>query len=99
MNAATQLEGSRIAKDVASQSAALHRLGEPQRPLNQWIYALFIGLGAAWGWLASSNTGAHAQLLVGITSGVAFFLAICAFQECIRLRRRLEAILVLFKAT
>jgi hypothetical protein len=98
MNTGTQIDGMRIAKDIASQSAALELLNERQRPLNQWFYALCIAFGAGLGWLVSSSPqGAHAQMTVAVTSGVAFFLAICAFQECIRLRRRVEAMLVLVK--
>jgi hypothetical protein len=96
MNIANQLEGNRIAREVATQQQALELISARPRPTNlsQWHYGLAIVAGGCLG-AVNVYAGEHAQLLVGILAGIGFFLGIAAFQECLSLRRRLNAAIVL----
>lgn len=94
MNIANQLEGSRIAKEVTAQHEALELIRARPTNFSQWHYGLAIVAGGCIGAL-NAYAGEHAQLLVGILAGIGFFVGVVAFQECLSLRRRFDAAIVL----
>ena len=95
-NAAAQIDGERIAKAVAVRSQALDEFLNEKRTVFSWKYIGLIGLGGVWGWFVTTQT-TSGPVLVGIAAGIAFFIAPAAFVECIKLRRRLEAVIALMK--
>ncbi len=96
MNASTQLDGEKIAKAVAARSQALDTLLNEKRAAFSWQYLGLALLGAVWGW-AVSQAGADGHVLVAGAAGAGFFIAAAALRECIKLRRRLDAMLVILK--
>jgi|GEM_PF-2264662 len=94
MNASTQIDGEKIAKAVVARSQALHTLLNEKRTVFSWQYLGLILLGGFWGWLVL-KTGAYSSVFVAVAAGVGFVLACAAFIECVKLRRRLEALIVL----
>lgn len=88
-----QAEGERIAKALARRDWANRVLEERVRPLS-WadggsvLAALVIG--ATFGQIVPSPW-------LGFASGTALSLAMSCFGECLRLRRRLEAALLLLR--
>ncbi|MDP3539019.1 MAG: hypothetical protein Q8S26_10015 [Azonexus sp.] len=94
MNIANQLEGNRIAKEVTAQHQALELISARSPNFSQWHYGLTIVVGCCLGVL-NTYAGEHAQLLAGILAGTGFSLGVVAFQQCIILRRRLDAAIVL----
>ena len=95
MNIGTQIDGERIAKDVIAQTLALEAISKRPRNFSPWNYGLSLLFGSAWGVFIASYTGPHAQLILGSASGIAVILSITTFWECLRLRRRLDAAIVL----
>ena len=96
MNVATQITAERLAKGVVERANAIDALAKRTRPLSWWQYVVLVAFGSAWGWYVSSSTP-HATLLIGIASGIGVALGAGAFRECINLRRRLDAALVLLR--
>ncbi|MCT7328728.1 hypothetical protein [Ralstonia mojiangensis] len=97
MSPATQVEGEIIAKQVAQRVEAEATLAEYRAPIARWQYFFWLVVGFVWG----GSTGAwatHGALFIGAVAGAAFFLAAAAFRECIDLRRRLDATLVLLRS-
>lgn len=96
MNTSTQLDGEKIAKAVAARSQALDTLLNEKRATFSWQYLGLALLGAVWGW-AVSKAGADGNVLIAGAAGAGFCIAAGAFRECIKLRRRLDAVLVILK--
>ena len=96
MNVATQIVGERLAKEVEAQAIAVETLSQPQRSFTSWQYVGWLVLGGAWGFFISKSVHVGTEL-IGATAGAAFFLAAAAFKECITLRRKLEAVIVLWR--
>ena len=96
-NAATQIDGERIARAVTVRSQALDELSSAKGTAFSWKYVGLLVVGGVWGWFVSTQT-THGPVLVGIAAGIAAFLAPVAFVECIKLRRRLEAVIALMKS-
>lgn len=96
MNASTQMDGETIAKAVVARSKALDTLFNEKQGVFSWQYVGLTVLGGAWGWVVFL-AGQKATLLVSIAAGSGFFLAAAAFLECVRLKRRLDAVLVLVR--
>ena len=97
MDIVKQLDGERIAKDVAIRSQALEVLNRQPKHASQWSYGFNIVFGSILGGYLAFYERSHGQLLLGAVSGAAFFLSITVFQECLRLRRRLDAAIVLLR--
>lgn len=97
MSIANQLDGERIAQDVARQRLALELLDRHPGKFTQRHYFLAIVLGAAFGGLNAFYLGQYALLAVGVLAGAGFWLAVGAFQETLSLRCRLDAALVLLR--
>ncbi|MCV2369839.1 hypothetical protein [Roseateles oligotrophus] len=95
MNIATQVEGERIAKDVADHASALEVVLKRPKFFSMWNYWLSLLFGAAWGVFMVSYAGPYTQLILGAASGIALVLAIAVFKECLSLRRRLDAVITL----
>jgi 4-amino-4-deoxy-L-arabinose transferase-like glycosyltransferase len=97
MNAATKLDGERIAKDVLAQAATLAVLAKRRRLLSNWNCWIPVTIGIAWGDFIATYSGPYTQWILGAASGIAVSLAVTAFDECISLRRRLDAVIVLLR--
>lgn len=97
MSIANQLDGERIAQDVARKQLALELLERHPGKFTQWHYWVSIAFGAAMGGFYAIYQGQYAQVVVGVMAGTGFFLGVGAFQQTLRLHRRLEAALVLLR--
>ena len=97
MNVATQIDGERIAKDVIAEAEAQEVLGKRPRLFTQWNYWFAIIFSSAWGSFIATYTGHNAQLFLGVIAGIALLVGLAALQECLSLRRRLDAVLVLVR--
>ncbi|MFZ2268872.1 MAG: hypothetical protein WAV95_14955 [Azonexus sp.] len=97
MSIANQLDGERIAQDVARQQLALDLLDRHPGKFTQWDYLLSIVFGAAMGGFNAISQGQYALVVVGVMAGTGFFLSGVVFQQTLRLHRRLEAALVLLR--
>ncbi len=95
MNIATDFDAESIARSVAAEARARDIVRSGRRALAGWHYPLLIAVGAALGWSLSAGAGPATHLLSCMVAGVGFFLGSAAFIECIALRRRLDAALVL----
>jgi len=96
MNASTQIDGEKIAKAVVARSQALDTLLNVKSAAFFWHYLGLALMGGASGWLIS-KAGAEGNFAIAVAAGMGSFLASAAFIECIKLRRRLDAILVILK--
>ena len=96
MNVATQIVGERLAKEVEAKARAVEVVSQREHSFTSWQSVGWLVLGGAWGFLISKS-GYVGTELIGATTGAAFFLAAGAFKECIALRRRLEAVIVLLR--
>ncbi|MBS1144951.1 MAG: hypothetical protein H6R14_2357 [Proteobacteria bacterium] len=94
MNIVNQLEGNRIAKEVTAQAEALALIRARPTNFSQWHYVLAIVAGGCIGAL-NAYAGEYAQLFMGMSAGIGFFVGVVAFQECLKLRRRFDAAIVL----
>ena len=92
---ATQLEGEKIARDVKELVRVRALLAERPRRFGPMAALAALALGLGWAWMATQTS---ATGLLAIVAGVGFFSAIAAFRECMSLRRRLDAALVLLNA-
>jgi hypothetical protein len=79
------------------QNEHCHTARRRPRRLTQKHYFLAIIFGAAWGAIIAMHTGQHAALIMGAVTGISFLLSVVAFQECLSLRRRLDAVLVVLR--
>lgn len=94
MDVLNQLEGNRIAKEVTAQQEVFELISARPKKFSQWDYVLATGVGGCIGAI-NSYAGDYAQLFAGILAGIGFSLGVVAFQECLSLRRRLDAAIVL----
>jgi hypothetical protein len=97
MSPATQVEGEIIAKQVAQRAEAEAILAKYRAPIAKWQYLFWLVVGFVWGGSTAAWT-THGALFIGAVAGAAFFLAAVAFRECLDLRRRLDATLVLLRS-
>jgi hypothetical protein len=91
----TDATGQRIAKEVARRAWATEVLSERIHVFS-WIDGLgliaAVGIGGSFGAFFDSS-----RWLVDAAAGIGFFIGATAYVECLRLRRRLEAALVLLR--
>ena len=97
MDIVKQLDGERIAKDLAARSQAFEVLNRRPGLFNQWHYWLLLVLGSVVGGALTYSGGSRAQLVLAPVAAIALFLGGATFQECLRLRRRLDAAIVLLR--
>ncbi|NOS97402.1 MAG: hypothetical protein HOP25_02895 [Methylotenera sp.] len=93
MNVTSPIDSERIFNDVIAQTSALKVIKNCPKRFSNWDYGLWTLIGFAWGWFVSSSE--EAPLILSVASGIAFFLSVAVFRECLRLRRRLDAAIVL----
>jgi hypothetical protein len=94
VNPELQIAGERLAKSVVLRTEALEALRAPRPKLALWHMFLTAVIGAGIAWLGA-HAGANSVFAIGIAAEVGFLLAVTAYVECIRLRRRLDAAVVL----
>lgn len=99
MNMATQLDGERIVKQVADEVQAREVLAQRYRPVTTWQYAMALVAGVLWGVLVASQLGSNGSILIGAAAGVGMFVGAASYRQCIQMRRRLDAALVLLQAS
>jgi hypothetical protein len=97
MTYSDQITGERIAKDVAPRSEALRVLTQPTSSFSRWHLLGNLVAGVAIGSSSSRFAGPSGPVIVGVVSGVGFFLGIAACNECLSLRRRLDAVVALLR--
>ena len=97
MSVETQIIGEHLAKSVAARAAALDVINARTPALSWWHLVLLLIVGAAIGWLGA-HAGSNSVFIIGVAAEVGFLIAVTAFAECIRLRRRLDAALLLLHA-
>lgn len=97
MNIATRVGGERIAKDVMDEAMAFEALDERGSRHVIWAeFCMTAGMGALFGWGMTQFWPAVPQY-VGVTASAGYFLSLLCFQHIVRLRRRLDAAVVLLR--
>lgn len=96
MNPEAQIVGERIAKDVAARSAALDLLALRPHVFSWWHVSFLVLLVIGNTWL-STHAGSTTVFVIGGVAQLGFLLAINAHVECLKLRRRIDAALVLVR--
>ncbi len=94
MNPDLRIAGDQLAKSVARRSEALETLNTESRKWNVWHLCLTIAVGVGISWFGG-HAGANGVFVVYAATGAGFLLAANAYFECIRLRKRLDAAIVL----
>lgn len=94
MNPEAQIAGERISKDVAARAAAVDVITSRVHFFSWWHICLFVLLGVGNTWF-SAYAGSTTMFVVGGIAQLGFLLALNAHVECFRLRRRIDAALVL----
>ena len=97
MNFQTQIDGQRLAKSVASRAAALDVINEHSPILSWWQLALIVLMGISSGWLGTHG-GTDGALVLAIAATLGVALALNACIQCIKLRKRVDAVLVLLSS-
>ena len=96
MNSEAEIIGERLAKGVVAHAAALDVINARVHIFSWWHVCVLLALVAGNTWL-----GTHAEsttmFVVGAVAQLGFLLAINAHVECIKLRKRLDAALVLLR--
>lgn len=91
-----QISAERLAKSVASRADALEIMDARQPKLSFLNACAAVLFGAGISWLAA-HTGPGTPFIVGVPAGAGFLLAANSYFECIRLRKRLDAAVVLIR--
>ena len=97
MNIAKQIEGERLSRDVAEYVRALEEVKVRRRPFSVWTTVILVALGSLCGVSMTLADDASIRILLNVSTGVALLLGAAATGECIRLRRQLDAVLVLLR--
>ena len=96
MNPEAQIIGERLAKDVAARAAALDVINARVHIFSWWHVCVLVALVAGNTWLGA-HAGSTTMFVVGAVAQLGFLLAVNAHVECIKLRKRLDAALVLLR--
>jgi hypothetical protein len=96
VNTEAQITGRRIATDVACRAAALEVIAKRPHVFSWWHVCVLVLLIAGNAWL-STHAGSTTVFVVGGIAQLGFLLAINAHVECLKLRRRIDAALVLLR--
>ncbi len=91
-----QVEGDRIAKNTVEYTKALEELNKRRLPFTIWFSVGLVALGSLTGFLVQTDEPISRTLL-SISTCVALVLSSAAIGECIRLRRQVNAVLVLMR--
>lgn len=84
----------KLASSAIERARARDVLSSNDRVLFSWRYVALGLAGGLWGWLIAEFV-ASAAPLIGIVAGSAFFVALGAYSETLRMNRRLEAVVTL----
>jgi uncharacterized membrane protein len=98
VNIQTQIDGQRLAKSVASRTAALEVINERYPVLSWWQLPLIVLMGIGSSWLGTHG-GTDGALVLAIVATLGVALALNACIQCIKLRKRVDAVLVLLSST
>ena len=96
MNPEAQIIGERLAKNVAAHVAALDVINARVQIFSWWHLCALTALVAGNIWLGA-HAGSTTMFVVGAVAQLGFVLAVNAHVECIKLRKRLDAALVLLR--
>ena len=96
MNPEMQITGERLAKSVATRADVLDVLDAKQPRLSflNACAAVLVGGGITW---LGGQVGSSTAFIIGVPAGAGFLLAANSYFECIRLRKRLDAAVILLR--
>lgn len=94
MNPELEIDGKRLAKTVASRMKAYEILRAPSSKATWWHLGLAVVVGTGMSWFGA-HAGSNSVFAIGIAAEIGFLLAANAYFECVRLRKRLDAAIVL----
>ena len=97
MNAVTEISGKLLAKKVVAKAKAVEALSQREHSLTTWQLVSWCVVGGVQGFFVAKNVNVVGTEVIGATAGAALFLAAAAFKECINLRRKLAAVIVLLQ--
>lgn len=92
-----EVDGKRIAQDTADHIRAVEEIRKRRSPFNLLRITGLVAAGSAWGWFMARGDDPRLATIAAIATGVAFFVSVSAAAECFRLRRQLDAVLVLMR--
>ena len=95
MNPEAQITGERIAMDVAARAAAADVLTSKVHFFSWWHVCMIVLFAAGNAWLGSHVS--TTMFVVGDVAQLGLLLAVNAHVECLKLRRRIDAALVLVR--
>lgn len=88
--------GRQVARAAEARLDAIEALAKRNPPFRFWHYWLTLLFGVGWGLVVAQI---EVPWLVSSVAGAGLFLAAAAFVQCVRLRRRLDAVVVLLRQT
>lgn len=97
MNIATQIDGERIARETADYVWAVEEIRKRRSPVTFWLTLILMAMGSAWGSWVNRSDDPRMHMILAIATGIAVFVSVSTAAECIRLRRQLDAVLVLVR--
>lgn len=86
-----------LASSAATRARALDELARSDRFHWSWVHVALTLAGGLWGWVMATFV-ASGPMLVGIAAGAAFVVAAGTYRETSRMKRRLDAVVVLLAA-
>ena len=99
MSTVTELEGASLLHSVALRTSAQEALLKTERSASLFVVCINVACSAAVVAFLAARSEPMFLAIVGGTAGAALALGAASFGESRRLRRRLEAILVLSRGT
>lgn len=97
LNIATRIDGERIARETAEYARAVEEIGKRRSPFTFWLTMILMAMGSAWGSWVTRLDDPRMHMILAIATGIAVFVSVSTAAECIRLRRQLDAVLVLVR--
>ena len=99
-NDALRAQLDRKMKNLVAHSDAMDTLTSRREAptASRWWYLFLVAIGSALGWLLHFATP-NQSLVLCLFAGIGFVVAINAYIECIKLRKRLDATIVLLRET
>jgi len=94
MSIESQMLGKRLAKSVNTRAEAEALLSQRSHIFGFWQFVLILAGSLSLGWVASQRVSGILMLVSGVAD-LAIILSAAAIFECIKLRRRVQALIIL----